>query len=83
MISYIQLNDAVSMSVILTLKVVYYYDIKSSSLLLLLSLSLYGSMDTIDSSSVDGVAERSGGTLPLLLQQHQQQPHDASYNCGR
>ena len=36
-------------------------------------------MDTIDSSSVDGVAERSGGTLPLLLQQQQQQPNDASY----
>ena len=39
-------------------------------------------MDTINSSSVDGVAERSGAILPLLLQQ-QQQPHDASYNCGR
>ena len=81
-----QLNDAVSMPVILTMKVVYYYNIKSSLLLLLslLSLLFYGSMDTIDSSSVDGVAERSGATLPLLLQQQQQQPpHDASYNCGR
>ena len=41
-------------------------------------------MYTIDSSSVDGVAEQSGATLLLLLQQQQQQqPHDASYNCGR
>ena len=34
-------------------------------------------MYTIDSSSVDGVAERSGATLPLLLQQ---QPHDTTIN---
>ena len=44
-----------------------------------------------DESWLDGVAERSGATLPLLLQQQQQlqqqvpqqQPHDESYNRGR
>ena len=39
-----------------------------------------------DESWLDGVAERSGATLPLLLQQQQQLPqqqlHDESYNRG-
>ena len=39
-----------------------------------------------DKSWLDGVAERSGATLPLLLQQQQQlpqqQPHEESYNRG-
>ena len=38
-------------------------------------------MYTIDSSSVDGVAEQSGATLPLLFQQQQQQHNNQPWSA--